>query len=86
MRYDAQSGQADCATLIFIGNIGSFFRYQARRDPKDRRRARGRPVNACAGLNGFISLVKAQKGKKLNNLQVADFVAQANAIRTTLGC
>ena len=41
---------------------------------------------ACAGLNDFIALVKAQKGKKLTNAQVADFTAQANAIKTTLGC
>jgi hypothetical protein len=41
---------------------------------------------ACAGLNDFIELVKAQKGKKLTNGQIADFTAQANAIKTTLGC
>jgi K319L-like, PKD domain len=43
-------------------------------------------AGACAGLNDFINLVKAQKGKKLTNAQVADFTAQANAIKTTLGC
>ena len=42
---------------------------------------------ACAGLNNFIQLVKAQKGKKsFTNAQVAHFTAQANAIKTTLGC
>jgi hypothetical protein len=30
--------------------------------------------------------VNAQKGKKLTNAQVADFTAQANAIKTSLGC
>ena len=41
---------------------------------------------ACTGLNDFINLVKAQKGKKLTDAQAADFTAQANAIKTTLGC
>lgn len=43
-------------------------------------------ADACAGLNGFISLVNAQKGKKLTNAQVTSYIAQATAIKTTLGC
>jgi hypothetical protein len=41
---------------------------------------------ACTGLNDFINLVKAQKGKKLTNAQAADYTAQANAIKSGLGC
>ena len=43
-------------------------------------------TDACIALNSFIGLVNAQKGKKLTNAQVTSFVAQANAIKTTLGC
>src|SRR5262249_28330587 len=43
-------------------------------------------THACAGLNSFISLVNAQKGKKLTSARVTDFLAQAKAIKTTLGC
>jgi hypothetical protein len=43
-------------------------------------------VNACAGLNNFTALVNAQKIKKLTPAQVTDFIGQANAIKTTLGC
>jgi hypothetical protein len=43
-------------------------------------------ARSCKGLDEFISLVKAQKGKKLTNAQVADFIAQASAIKTSLGC
>lgn len=41
---------------------------------------------ACAGLDSFIGLVKAQAKKKLTDAQVADFTNQANAIKTSLGC
>jgi hypothetical protein len=43
-------------------------------------------ADACAGLTSFIGLVNAQKGKKLTNAQAASFIAQANAIATSLGC
>ena len=43
-------------------------------------------AGACAGLNDFLNLVNAQKGKKLTNAQAADYTAQANAIKTSLGC
>jgi hypothetical protein len=43
-------------------------------------------AGACTGLNDFINLVNAQKGKKLTNAQVTSFIAQANAIKTSLGC
>jgi hypothetical protein len=43
-------------------------------------------ANACAGLDGFIGLVKAQTGKKVTTAQAASFLAQAAEIKTTLGC
>ena len=41
---------------------------------------------ACTGLDGFISEVAAQKGKKLTAVQAASFTAQAVNIKNTLGC
>lgn len=41
---------------------------------------------ACSTLNDFINLVKAQTGKKVTAAQAASFIAQATAIKTTLGC
>jgi hypothetical protein len=43
-------------------------------------------ASACSGLTNFISLVKAQSGKKLTAAQATSFIAQANNIRATLGC
>ena len=48
--------------------------------------AANQTATACAGLNDFISLVKAQKGKKLTVAQADSFIAQANTIKTGLGC
>ena len=43
-------------------------------------------TSACRGRKDFISLVKAQSGKKLTVAQVNSFIAQASNIRATLGC
>jgi hypothetical protein len=43
-------------------------------------------TNACIALNDFIKQVAAQTGKKLTPTQAASFTAQANAIKTMLGC
>ena len=43
-------------------------------------------ADACGVLTDFINQVRAQKGKSLTVAQAADFTAQANAIRTNLGC
>ena len=41
---------------------------------------------ACSTLNDFINLVTAQTGKKVTAAQAASFIAQATAIKSTLGC
>lgn len=43
-------------------------------------------ANACSKLNAFINQVEAQTGKALTLTQAASFIAQANDIKTTLGC
>jgi hypothetical protein len=43
-------------------------------------------ASACGVLADFIKQVKAQDGKSLTNAQAADFTAQADVIRTNLGC
>ena len=43
-------------------------------------------TSACSGLTDFISLVKAQSGKKLTAAQATSLITQANNIRATLGC
>ncbi len=45
------------------------------------------PSNACKALNDFLNQVKAQAGKKqITSAQAASFTAQAQAVKTTLGC
>lgn len=41
---------------------------------------------ACSTLNDFTNLVKTQTGKKRTAAQATSFIAQASAIKTTLGC
>ena len=48
--------------------------------------AKGNNAAACGPIGAFISLVQAQSGKKLTVAQANGFIAQANAIRTMLGC
>lgn len=46
----------------------------------------GNVTAACNNLRAFINEVNAQAGKKLTAAQAAQLVAQANAIRASLGC
>ncbi len=41
---------------------------------------------ACANVNAFISQVNAQRGKKIPVALADSLIADANAIRTALGC
>jgi molybdopterin synthase catalytic subunit len=43
-------------------------------------------VDACNGLAKFIGLVKAQTGKKLTQAQASTYIAEAQAIESSLGC
>jgi hypothetical protein len=46
----------------------------------------GNRTAACNNLRAFINEVNAQTGKKLTAAQAAQLLAQANAIRASLGC
>jgi len=48
--------------------------------------AAGDKAGACSDLGAFISLVKAQVGKKLTQAQADDLLADARQIRNVLGC
>jgi hypothetical protein len=43
-------------------------------------------TNACIQINSFVSEVMAQSGKKLTVAQADQLIAQANIIKTGLGC
>ena len=41
---------------------------------------------ACAELQAFVNHAEAQSGKKLTVAQASQIIAEAQAIRTALGC
>ena len=48
--------------------------------------ASGDTAGACDKLASFISQVKAQRGKKIPAAVAADLIADAEAVRGSLGC
>jgi hypothetical protein len=48
--------------------------------------AAGHIITTCNQINAFINEVMAQSGKKLTVTQANQLVAQANIIKTGLGC
>jgi hypothetical protein len=85
VRIDAVPGQLD-ALLAAVTGVGPGKSLANKVKEIQANVAANQTANACTGLNDFISLVKAQKGKKLTVAQADSFIAQANTIKTGLGC